>query len=363
MLSNEKSVLSGTLSALFSVALAAIFSMGSVSAQETTYQSQSRQNQGEVVVYTAHDRQFSEPLLREFERRSGITVKPVYDTEAVKTVGLVNRLLAERNRPRCDVFWNNEIIRSIQLREEGLTEAYHSPSAEHIPSNFKDPEGHWTGFGARARIIMVNKDILPNEEDWPRRIDDLTYVKWKGQAAFAKPLFGTTNTHAAVIWATAGPEKAKEFWRNTLKNSVMEAGNAQARDAARDGELAWCLTDTDDARGALIDGANVALVLPESGPSGQGTLLIPNTVVLIKGGPNTDNGKLFIDFLLSEEVETELALGRAGQIPVRASVSPPKDLPSFNEENTLQVDWQKAYEAIAPSTEFLVELIAEMEAE
>lgn len=312
---------------------------------------------GSVVVYTAHDRQFSEPILQKFEEATGIEVLPVYDTEAVKTVGLVNRLLRERNRPRADVFWNNEIVRSIQLKNEGLTAPYESPSAARIPASLKDPEGHWAGFGARARVILVNKDRLPDQAQWPRRVDALADPQWKGNAAFAKPLFGTTNTHAAVIWAAAGEDAAKEFWNAALENAIMEAGNAQARDAAAAGEVAWCLTDTDDAHGAVLDGANVAIVYPEGGPAGEGTMVMPNTVVLIKNGPNPEQGKALIDFLLSEAVEADLAASRSAQLPVRDGVPGPENLPPLNAGQIMEVNWQEAYEAIAPSSGWLAETL------
>jgi molybdate transport system regulatory protein len=68
-----------------------------------------------VVIYTSQDEVYAEPILREFEKETGLQVQPVYDSEAVKTVGLVNRLLTERNNPQCDVFWNNEEFRTRQL--------------------------------------------------------------------------------------------------------------------------------------------------------------------------------------------------------------------------------------------------------
>ncbi len=98
----------------------------------------------EVVVYTSHDQVLSEPILELFEERSNIEVLPVYDTEATKTTGLVNRLIAEAGRPRCDVFWNNEIVQTLRLIERGLTQPHVSPSAETIPDEFKDSRGHWS---------------------------------------------------------------------------------------------------------------------------------------------------------------------------------------------------------------------------
>lgn len=320
-------------------------------------QDRSLANSGEVVVYTALDKQFSEPILNDFQAATGIRVRPVYDAEAVKTVGLVNRLLAERQRPRADVFWNNEIVRSIQLKKEGLTEAYDSPSARDIPAPFRDPEHHWTGFAARARVIMVNRRLLPNESEWPRRVQDLADPKWKGRASFAKPLFGTTNTHAAVIWAGAGPDAARAFWAGALENSLMLAGNAQARDAAAAGEVAWCWTDTDDAHGAVEDGAPVAIVYPTDDPAGPGALFIPNTVVLIRNSPNPDNGRKLIDYLLSREVEAKLAQSRSAQIPVREGIPGPQGIPALSADQILKVDWNKAYEALDPSTAWLEQQI------
>ncbi len=103
--------------------------------------------QTSVIVYTSHDHIYSEPALNAFEQKTGVKVKALYDVEAAKTTGIVNRLLAEKNHPRCDVFWNNEHSRTIVLKHKGLLTPYHSPSAAEIPAQFKDADGYWAGFG------------------------------------------------------------------------------------------------------------------------------------------------------------------------------------------------------------------------
>ncbi len=221
-----------------------------------------------------------------------------------------------------------------------------------------DKHHHWTGFAARARVILVNKTLLPDPAEWPKSVQALADPKWKGKAAYAKPLFGTTNTHAAIIWAQAGEEQAKAFWNAAMENSVMLAGNAMARDAVAAGEAAWCLTDTDDAHGVIEDGANVAIVYPEDDPAGEGTILIPNTVALMKNSPNPENGKVLIDYLVSKEVEAGLAASRSAQIPVRSDVKGPEKIPALKAEQVLAIDWEKAYEAIAPSTGWLEKKIS-----
>ena len=109
-----------------------------------------------VVVYTSVDQHYSEPILKEFEDQTGIRVLPIYDVEAAKTTGLVNRLIAEKQRPRADVFWNGEFAQTILLKGKGCLAPYASPNAGDIPAQYRDPENCWTGFGGRARVLIVS---------------------------------------------------------------------------------------------------------------------------------------------------------------------------------------------------------------
>src|SRR5918998_298459 len=131
-----------------------------------------------VTIYVSTDRVFSEPVLREYEKRSGVRVNPVYDTEETKSTGLANRLLAEKARPQADVFWSNEPVRTLVLKQRGVLAPYRSPSAEGIPPALIDPEGLWTGFSARMRVIAYNTKLV-RTEDAPQSVFDLTDSEWK----------------------------------------------------------------------------------------------------------------------------------------------------------------------------------------
>src|SRR5690606_21977379 len=106
-----------------------------------------------VTLYVALDQTHSEALVRRFEEQSGLKVRAQYDTEGDKTVGLVSRIIEESARPRCDVFWNNELAHTVRLGQKGLLEPYRSPAAADIPAEFKDAGGLWAGFAARARVL------------------------------------------------------------------------------------------------------------------------------------------------------------------------------------------------------------------
>ncbi|HDP89276.1 MAG TPA: hypothetical protein ENN42_04870 [Thioalkalivibrio sp.] len=103
-----------------------------------------------VVVYTSVDQVYSEPILQAFEDESGIEVRAVFDVEAAKTTGLVNRLIAERAAPQADVWWNGEFAQTLKLRDEGVLAPYRPQSAEGVPAHYR-AQGLWTGLAGRAR--------------------------------------------------------------------------------------------------------------------------------------------------------------------------------------------------------------------
>ncbi len=273
-----------------------------------------------VVVFTALDRVYSEPILERFTEQTGIEVRPVYDAEAAKTTGLINRLIARKGNPECDVLWNNELLQTVALMQMGVLEPYESPQAARYPAHTRDPQHRWHGFAARLRVIIYNTDLI-DADATPGGLADFVKPENKGRAAIALPFFGTTFTHASVLEQVWGGDRLTG-WLNALKaNGVAIApGNGAVRDLVAAGEYAFGLTDTDDAYNAMLDGKPVDVVLPD----GE-ALLIPNTVALIKGAPHPDAGRALIDYLLSAEVERALAAARGAQLPLAEDL---KDTPT-----------------------------------
>ena len=96
-------------------------------------------------------------------------------------------------------------------------------------------------------MLIVNTKLVP-ESERPKSIIDLADPKWKGRCGMAKPLFGTTATHAACLFAAWGDEKAKDFFKQLKANDVqILSGNKQVALAVGGGQLAFGITDTDDA--------------------------------------------------------------------------------------------------------------------
>jgi iron(III) transport system substrate-binding protein len=303
----------------------------------------SRSRGGEVVVYTSVDQVFAEPVLAAFEAKSGLKVRAVYDTEEAKSTGVLNRLLAESKRPQADVFWSGDPVRPFALIDRGLVEPYLSPAASDIPAPFKAPDGTWTGFAARARVLLVNTaKVAPDQR--PRSLRDLTGPRWKGQVALANPVFGTTTMHVSALFVLWGDDRAKTFMAALKANDArLASSNGEVKRLVVSGEVSLGLTDTDDANEATKEGAPVEAIYPDQ--DGDGTLLMPTAVVLIKGSPHQANGRMLIDFLVSAETETLLA-GSAAQMPVRPGARTPAGVRNASTVKAASVDYHRVAAAM-----------------
>jgi iron(III) transport system substrate-binding protein len=298
-----------------------------------------------VVVYTALDEEFSKQILGDFTASTNIEARPKFDAESTKSVGLAQAIRAEAARPRCDVFWNNEILNTLRLEKRGLLELYKSPAAEGFPAEWRAPDGAWHGFAARARVLLVNTNIVP-EADRPTSIRDLADAKWRGRTGIAKPLFGATATHAACLFAALGDEDARQFFRNLKTNDVqILAGNKQVAQAVSAGQLAFGLTDTDDALVEIERGQPVTIVYPDQGEGQLGTLFIPNTLAIVKGCPHPEAARKLVDYLLQPAVEKQLAEGPSGQIPLNPQVDADVRVETPQTVRAMQVDWPAAADA------------------
>ena len=120
-----------------------------------------------LVVYCAHDAVFAESVLREFQKQTGIEVVAKYDTEATKSLGLVEQIIRDGARPQCDVFWNNELLGTQALADRGLLEPYKGAGWQRMPERWRGDAGEWTGFGGRVRMVIWNTNAkFANPRPW-----------------------------------------------------------------------------------------------------------------------------------------------------------------------------------------------------
>ena len=278
-----------------------------------------------VVIYTSQDQEYAEPILRDFEKQTGIKARAVYDSEAAKTVGLVNRLIAESAHPQCDVFWNSEEFRIHQLAAKNI---------------FREPGG-WKTFGYRSRRLVVNTNLLSLAAA-PRSWSELTNTQWRGKVALSYPLFGTTATHFLALRQSWGDARWQAWCRALQANKPLVVdGNSVVVKLVGSGEAWLGMTDSDDIAAGQREHLPIAAL-----PLTEDPLLIPNTVAVVRDAPHAAAAQKLFEYLQSPEVVAKLVAAHAlegGSISEVATA-------------TLKPNWPELLRDLEPATATLKEI-------
>lgn len=271
-----------------------------------------------VVLYCSVDEEFARTVVTEYEKRTGRQIDVVFDSEAGKTTGLVRRIRAEGDHPRADLFWSSELINTVLLARDGLLASYTPPTLDQIPSHYRDAQGRWTAVAVRARVLAydperVTADALPST--W----EELAEPRWASQVAMANPLFGTTRGHVAAMFALWGPQRGRAFLTGLRDHGAMVVdGNSTAARKVMGGQVAMCMTDTDDVYAARRRGFNLELRYLDMGDGG--TFTTPCSVAVIQGARHPAKARQLYDYLISAEVEEQLFRSTSGNVPVRQAL-------------------------------------------
>lgn len=265
-----------------------------------------------MVVYTPFPAITARQLKQAFESKTGIKVVEVNDG----TTRLTGRLRAEKSRPQCDVWYGGGgIVPFIAAAEDGLLESYHPKAVGDMPASrgnlvLRDKDFRWTGMCVIALGYAYNPQVLP-EDQIPKTWDELADPKYKNKIEMWDP--GVSGTAMLFLGSSlqryinngqgeeAGWEYLKRFWKN-LKGYTVEGKPAfnVARGSVAIGihfehqVLEFVEEQTGGELGNSED-ANIVWYLPPDSP------VSVDPIALIKNGPNPENGKKFVEFVLSEE--------------------------------------------------------------
>ncbi|MBX3355045.1 MAG: extracellular solute-binding protein [Phycisphaeraceae bacterium] len=253
----------------------------------------------EVVVYTALDDHAARPVLRLFTERTGVRVRPLYDTEVNKTAALAARLRAERERPRADLFWSGEAVHAGRLAAEGILEG----GADGL-----------TPTMLRGRVLVFDPARVEREEV-PTEWWELSQERYAGRLVMADPRFGSTGGHMAAMYAMAQergtPERFEAWARDLNRHGVrrLTSGNAGVVRAVAAGEADFGMTDIDDVMAYLAQPGAKSLeyaVLRHGPNPGEGPFLVIGVAGIVTAAPNRKGAQRLLEFLATDEAQRAL---------------------------------------------------------
>jgi len=267
------------------------------------------QAQKKLVVYSANDSTLNDLVFNAFTKETGIQVEPVTAGSGV----IVRRIQAEKERPLGDIIWG--VSRSLLQTNKALFTPYLSKNRDAIPAEYRDPDNLWIGNNLHLLVILQNTKLLP-AADGPKSWADLLDPKWKGKIAFTDPAnSGSAYTNVTMLvdlWGggDAGWNKVKALFAN------MKVLNRSSLVFQGVGNGEYPLGISLEYAGPLwaTGGAPVKTIYPS-----DGTLATMEGVAIIKGGPNTESAKAFVDYINRKDVR-EMILKATFRRPARGDL-------------------------------------------
>lgn len=289
-----------------------------------------------VTLYTTADEPIVREVLEAFKAETGIDVRIVTDTEATRGA-LLQRVLAEKEKPKGDVWWSSEVVGTIKLADASALASWASKAEAGVkggwPKHLRPADFRWYGFAQRGRVLAYNTNAL-GKGRVPLRLRDLLRPDLKGKVGMADPHFGTTRSHMAYLYWMAGDAEFRAWLKALHENGLqIFPSNSAVVQALGRGDIAVGLTDTDDVWAGqrekwpvdlayeIVDGPKERLKPGLGQIPSKGTLVLPNTVGRIVGSPNAIAGNKLADFLLSERVEEILAKSESRNVPIHPALA------------------------------------------
>nr|WP_325181584.1 extracellular solute-binding protein [uncultured Oscillibacter sp.] len=248
-----------------------------------------------LVIYTSHREAVYEPIIKEFEERTGVWVQ----VETGGSGDLLARVEAEAEAPVCDLFFGGGVD-SLQSRA-ALFEPYVSPLQNQLQPAFRCDSGTWTAFSSLPVVLIYNPVLIrANPPDsWQSLLDPA----WRGKIAFASPTVSGSSytTLASLLQVLPEDDQALlEAFVENLDGRILDS-STQVADAVAGGSCYIGAIPEDIALQAIANGRDVALLGPK-----EGTCTLPDGMAVVTGCPHGDNARRFIDFALSEDVQRYL---------------------------------------------------------
>lgn len=255
--------------------------------------------EGSLVLYYSHASDWSDPIIQGFSEKYDVDVELV----GLGTGELISRIIAESANPQADILWGGVVESYIPIEE--YLASYESPQIPNLQAGTWDEDNFkWYPFDLEPMVMIYNTEMV---EEAPTAWADLLREEFKGTIASADPVqsssaFGVIQSIIAAYGQEDGG--GYEFLEKLVPqlDGKLTSGSSAVYKGVSNGEYAVGLTYEEAALKYIAAGATIDVVYPT-----EGTGILISPVAMVNGAPNAENAKLFIDYVLSEEAQSQLA--------------------------------------------------------
>jgi len=278
-----------------------------------------------VVVYTAHEDAILNEMVPRFEKETGFKL----DYVKMGSGDIIKRVVAESQNPQADVIWS---IGGEQLEANNkVLDSYTPKEWDKVNPIFKVGT-NWLPYTGIMNVFAVSTKML-KEDQYPKKWTDLGDPRLAKMISSARADKSGSSYMQLCNVVTVYKDKGWDVYKSILKNVVISNSSGAVPKFVNDGELAVGLTLEDNAYRFVLGGGPVKIVYPE-----DGTVAAPDGIALVKGAPNKENAKLFIDWCLSKPTQ-EFLMDKMFRRPVRTDCKEPKGLPAMKDIKTVPYDF------------------------
>ena len=257
----------------------------------------------DLVVYSGRNEALFKPILDDFAEASGLQVSVRF----ADTTDLAGTLLEEGGSPRADVFIGQDAGALARLGEKGRLAPYDGPALDQVPAELRSADGTWTGLSARVRVLIINTEELP-EAERPESLFELTDPKWKGKVAAPNATNASWIGFISEMRLKRGEDETRAWLEGMKANGLAVLGShTDVRNAVGSGEFQIGLVNHYYYELEQREGSPVAQVVTDQEPGGFGAVVNASSGGIVKGGPNPENAKKLMDFLLTTKAQEEFA--------------------------------------------------------
>ncbi|HYV84530.1 MAG TPA: extracellular solute-binding protein [Patescibacteria group bacterium] len=308
---------------------------------------------GNVVVYVEAPRYLVAPVLKTFSEQTGITVQATYREQVAGEFLDTVRTAAAAGK--ADLFVSVSPLSAIALARADLAVPFRPLGARPIPTQYHDFGFRWIGFAVNPRVIIYNRDAVSREEA-PQSIDELVEGRWAGKGALAGLAIGTSAFQAATLFAHWGDEKARAYFDSVQKaGNRIVSGDEEVRRLVAAGDVPWGIVDLDRAICAKRQADPINISFPDR--LGIGAVMVPETVVLLKGAPDPAQARGLFAYLFATETAWQVGQNDCALMslmPVVAMGIPKPDwVPVLGSVNILSLDNDLVYDAWIRNRDYL----------
>jgi len=302
-----------------------------------------------VVVYTSNDSNLNRFVFDAFNKETGIEIEQVEAGSGV----IFRRIQSERERPLGDIVWG--VSRTLLRSNKALLAPYASKNKDAVPAQFRDADDAWIGSNVHILVILQNTKLIP-ENEGPKSWADLMDAKWKGKVAFTDPAnSGSAYSNLTMLAELWGPGEVgwEEVWQLLANTRVLNRSSLVFQGVGN-GEFALGMSLEYAGYQWSSNGAPVKVIYPS-----DGTIAQMEGVAIIKGGPNTENAKQFVDYVTRKDVR-EAILRFAFRRPARQDLDLsklPGSMPQLSAIKVLDYDEDHWVEKRAETAQKIQDII------